>query len=101
MSDELRRISYIHTSSTHYYPNVQASALQQAECTELYEANGKIDPHQTLKELLDLPGEGDTLIVYRMDRSGRDEHGVVNLRQQLKAMSIALVTTEDAAAKGD
>ncbi len=95
MSEELRRIGYIRTAPTDHHPNVQADALKEAGCTELHEADSTVDPRQALKELLDLLGDGDTLVVYRMDRLGRDEHSVENFQEQLEAMGVKLITAED------
>lgn len=95
MSDKLRRIGYIRTSPTDHHPNVQADALKQAGYTELFDASNVVDSRQVLKEILDLLGDGDTLIVYRIDRLGRDEHSVVNFQQQLEAIGVTLVVTDD------
>ncbi|HEU5378043.1 MAG TPA: recombinase family protein [Ktedonobacteraceae bacterium] len=92
MSEQPRRIGYLRTSPTDHHPNVQADALKQAECTELHEANS-VDPYEALKEILDRLGDGDTLIVYRIDRLSRDEHTLVNLQQQLEALGVTLVVT--------
>ena len=78
MSETLRRIGYIRTSPTNHHPNVQADALKEADCTKPHESNGQINQCQALKELLDLLSDGETLIVYRMDRLGRDEHSNEN-----------------------
>lgn len=95
MSEQLRRIGYIRTSSTDQRPNVQNDALKAADYTELHEADNIIDPRQALKELLDLLGDGDALIVYRMDRTERDEHSADGFKQQLAAMGVNLVTTNE------
>jgi DNA invertase Pin-like site-specific DNA recombinase len=95
MSEHLRCIGYIRTSPTDHHPNVQADALKEAGCAELHEASGDIDPREALKELLDLLGDGDTLIVYRMDRLGRDEHNVENFQRQLEAMGVTLIVSDD------
>ena len=97
MSEQLRRIGYICISPTDHHPNVQTDALQEAVCTELREAPGHIDPREALKELLDLLGDGDTLIVYRL---ARDEHSVVNLQQQFEAMGVTLVMTNESEKNG-
>jgi DNA invertase Pin-like site-specific DNA recombinase len=94
MSKQQRRIGYIRTSPINHHSNVQADALKQAECTELHSTNSA-DPCEALKEILDRLGDGDTLIVYRMDRLGRDEHSVINFQQQLEAMGVELVVTNE------
>jgi DNA invertase Pin-like site-specific DNA recombinase len=97
MSKQLRRIGYIRTSLTDHYPLVLADALEQAAYTELHEGDCQIDPRAALKELLNLLGDGDSLLVYCFDRLGRDEHTVVNFQQQLQAMGVTLVVTSDVA----
>lgn len=101
MSEQLRHIGYICTSPTDHHPNVQAGALNQAGYTKLHETNRQIDPREALKELLDLLGDGDTLLVYLLDRLSRDEHSVVNLQQQLEAIGVTLVTTSDHETESD
>ncbi len=91
MSDKLRRIGYIRTSLTGPHPNLQADALEQAACTELHEVDGQVNPREALKELLNLLGDGDSLLVHRLDRLGRDEHTIVNFQQQLQARDVTLV----------
>lgn len=86
-----RRIGYIRLAPTDHYPNVQADALQEAGSTELHEAKGQ----EGRKEPLDLLCNGDTLIVYRLDRLARDEQSVVNFQRQLEAMGVTLVVTSD------
>lgn len=100
MCEQLRRIGYIRTSPTDHHPNVQADALQQVENTELYEADGAIDQKQVFKELLELLGDGDTLIIYCMDRLSRNEQSVTNFQQQLEAMGVKLITSDDQEATG-
>lgn len=95
MSGHLRSISYIRTSPTEYHPNIQANALKQVGCTEQPEAESLADPRSALKEILNLLGDGDTLIVYRLDRLGCDEQSVLNLQQQFEAMGVALATIDE------
>lgn len=95
MTDQVRRIGYISTSPTDQQPNVQNDALKEAELTELHEANGQVDQRQALKEILDLLGDGDALIVYRMDRVARDEHSDENFKQQLGTLGVKLVTSDE------
>ena len=95
MSKQLRRIGYIRTSLTSPHPNVQTGALKQAACTELHEADGQVNPREALKELLHLLGDGDSLLVYRLDRLSRDEHTLVHFQEQLQAMGVSLIATSD------
>lgn len=100
MTEQLRRIGYIRTSVTSPHPNTQADALAQAGCTELHEADGNADQRQALKDILDLLGDGDTLVVYRTGRLGRDEHTVANFKQQLKAAGIELAVSDSQQTEG-
>ncbi|HEU5379286.1 MAG TPA: recombinase family protein [Ktedonobacteraceae bacterium] len=95
MSEQLRRIGYIRTSPTDPHPNVQADVLKQAECTKLHKANRQIDKCQALRKILDRLGGGDALIVYRMDRLGRNEHHIENFQRQLEAMGVELVVANE------
>jgi DNA invertase Pin-like site-specific DNA recombinase len=96
MSEQLRRIGYLRISPTDQNPDVQAAALKQAGCTDIHEATEPFATPAARKQLLDLPNNGDELIVYRLDRLARDEYALVNLQQQLQAMGVTLVVTSDA-----
>jgi DNA invertase Pin-like site-specific DNA recombinase len=82
MSDELRRIGHIDTHQNNQLP--LANLLTQPYA----------DPHQALRELLELLGGGDMLIVYRYDRLVRSDVDTASLQRQLEAMGIQLVTEE-------
>lgn len=97
---ELRRIGYLRISPTDQTPNVQADALAQAGCTKTHQAAVPMNTGESIKQLLDLLGEGDRQAAYRLDRLVRDEHRIVNLQQQLDAMGIVLIITNDQEATG-
>jgi len=67
MSDQVRRIGYLHVPPTSQNHGTHGEAL---------------------RELLNLLGDGDTLLIYRLDR---DTHHDATLQQQLETMGIELV----------
>ncbi len=95
MNEQSCYIGYIRTSSTDYYPNVQADALKRAGCTEPHEGDSQIAQRQALQEVLALLGNSGTLVIYRMDRLSRDGHSVKNFQQQFKATGVELVFTSE------
>lgn len=97
---EPRRIGYLRISPTDRTPNVQADALAQAGYTKTHQAAAPMNTGESIKQLLDQLGEGDRLLAYRLDRLARDEHRIINLQQQLDAMGIVLIITNDQEATG-
>ncbi len=95
MNDEVRRMGYLRVPLTDKHPTVQADALERGRCTEIYQTTTPVSTSESIRDILNLLGDGDALIVYRMDRLARDEHSLVNLQQQLEAMGAELITTED------
>ena len=93
MHEQLRHIGYLRISPTDHNPGIQAKALQQAGCTDIYKATEPFATSTARKQLLDLLSNGDELIVYRLDRLSRDEHTLINIQQQLQAMGVTLIVT--------
>jgi DNA invertase Pin-like site-specific DNA recombinase len=103
MNQRLRRIGYLRISVQRNVPNAQPQSLKQTGYTDIRQSTegGPFATPTARRQLLDLLTNGGELIVYRLDRLGRDEHNVVNLQQQLEAMGVTLIVTSDEAAGGD
>lgn len=102
MSDHVRRIGYLHVSAPDQKSGVQTEALKQAGCDYIRQPVISKNPpaKEALRELLELLGGSDRLVVYRLDRLSRDEHTLTNFQEQLEALGVRLVVTTEQDAEG-
>ncbi|WP_419241458.1 recombinase family protein [Cardinium endosymbiont of Nabis limbatus] len=74
--------------------DLQIDALKEAGISENYiykdEASGSIDDRQDLTNCLKTLREGDTLVVWKLDRLGRNLKHLVNLVQELHDKGVGL-----------
>jgi DNA invertase Pin-like site-specific DNA recombinase len=80
------RIGYARVSTIDQNLDLQRDALQRAGCVQLYEekASGKAANNRAeLANVLRALRNGDTLIVWRLDRLGRSLHDLVNIVNDL------------------
>jgi DNA invertase Pin-like site-specific DNA recombinase len=73
------RIGYARVSTEDQTLDLQRDALKQAKCRQVYEeqATGKNTGRPQLETCLKSLREGDTLVVWRLDRLGRNLAGLV------------------------
>lgn len=74
-------IGYARVSTQDQNLDLQRSALEQAGCERIYEdqVSGSRSERPGLKAMLDFIREGDTLVVWKLDRLGRSVKGLVDL----------------------
>src|ERR1700731_4586160 len=67
------RIGYARVSTTDQNPDLQEDALQKAGCEKIFRdvASGAVDSRKGLAEALEYARDGDTLVVWKLDRLGR------------------------------
>ncbi|AXI24028.1 N terminal domain [Cardinium endosymbiont of Sogatella furcifera] len=74
--------------------DLQVDALKEAGISENHiykdEASGSIDDRQDLTNCLKTLREGDTLVVWKLDRLGRNLKHLVNLVQELHDKGVGL-----------
>src|SRR5437899_4897242 len=75
------RIGYVRVSTEDQTLNLQRDALKKAKCRQIYEehASGKNTARPQLEACLKSLREGDTLIVWRLDRLGRSLGDLIRL----------------------
>jgi DNA invertase Pin-like site-specific DNA recombinase len=85
------RIGYARVSTDDQTLDLQRDALKKAKCRQLYEehASGKNMARPQLEACLKSVREGDTLIVWRLDRLGRSLADLIRLTQELQSRGIA------------
>jgi DNA invertase Pin-like site-specific DNA recombinase len=88
------RIGYARVSTDDQTLDLQRDALKKAKCRQLYEeqASGKNTARPELEACLKSLREGDTLIVWRLDRLGRSLADLIRLTQDLQARGIAFAS---------
>jgi DNA invertase Pin-like site-specific DNA recombinase len=86
------RIGYARVSTDDQTLDLQRDALARAKCRQIYEehASGKSAARPQLDACLKALREGDTLIVWRLDRLGRSLADLIRLTNDLKSRSIEL-----------
>jgi DNA invertase Pin-like site-specific DNA recombinase len=67
------RIGYARVSTADQNPDLQEDALQKAGCEKIFRdvASGAVDSRKGLAEAIDYARDGDTLVVWKLDRLGR------------------------------
>jgi DNA invertase Pin-like site-specific DNA recombinase len=69
---------------------LQTDALQKVGCDKIFtdEISGSKTDRPGLNELLDFARDGDTIVVWRLDRLGRSVSHLVNLVEQLRLRGV-------------
>jgi DNA invertase Pin-like site-specific DNA recombinase len=80
------RIGYARVSTEDQTVDLQKDTLKRAKCREIYEeqASGKNTGRPQLEGCLKSLREGDTLVVWRLDRLGRNLSDLVRLIAELE-----------------
>ncbi len=84
------RIGYARVSTEDQTLDLQRDALKRAKCRQVYEeqATGKNIARPQLEACLKSLREGDTLIVWRLDRLGRNLDDLIGLVSELEQRKI-------------
>jgi DNA invertase Pin-like site-specific DNA recombinase len=84
------RIGYARVSTEDQTLDLQRDALKQAKCRQVYEerATGKNTGRPQLEACLKSVREGDTLVVWRLDRLGRNLADLVGLVAEFERRKI-------------
>jgi DNA invertase Pin-like site-specific DNA recombinase len=84
------RIGYARVSTEDQTLDLQKDALKRAKCREVYEdqATGKNTARPHLEACLKSLREGDTLVVWRLDRLGRNLADLVRLVGELEQRQV-------------
>jgi DNA invertase Pin-like site-specific DNA recombinase len=84
------RIGYARVSTEDQTLDLQRDALKQAKCRQVYEeqATGKSTGRPQLEACLKSVREGDTLVVWRLDRLGRNLADLVGLVAEFERRKI-------------
>jgi DNA invertase Pin-like site-specific DNA recombinase len=88
------RIGYARVSTDDQTLDLQRDALKRAKCKDVYEehASGKNTARPELEACLKALREGDTLIVWRLDRLGRSLADLIRLTQELQHRGVGFAS---------
>jgi DNA invertase Pin-like site-specific DNA recombinase len=85
------KIGYCRVSTDDQNPDMQLSALKRAGCKKIFtdKATGAHVKRPELTKCLNALKDGDTLIVWKLDRLGRSLHDLIGLLDDLKTRGVA------------
>ncbi len=91
-------IGYARVSTDEQNPDLQLAALQRAGCKRVFtdKATGVHVQRPELTKCLKALAEGDTLIVWKLDRLGRSLRDLIGLLDDLKARNVAFRSLTEA-----
>ena len=90
------RIGYARVSTTAQNLDMQIEALNNAGCEKIYtEKESGVKERPVLKELLSFIRQGDTLVVYKLDRLGRSVRELLAMVDDLREKGISLIALQD------
>lgn len=85
-------IGYARVSTGDQHLELQTDALAAAGCEKIFtdKMSGKNFDREGLRQAMDYAREGDTLVIWRLDRLGRSLKDLITLVQQMEGRGIAL-----------
>ncbi len=93
------RIGYARVSTMDQSPELQIQKLKEAGCEKIIEeraSGAKLDRPELNRLLNDILREGDTLVVWKLDRLARSLKQLIETAQMLKERGIGLISLTDA-----
>ncbi|WP_145577058.1 recombinase family protein [Yersinia mollaretii] len=83
-------IGYIRVSTNDQNTELQRKALVSAHCEQIFEdkISGKSSDRPGLKRAMRAMSEGDTLVVWKLDRLGRSVRHLIELIEELKSRGV-------------
>ena len=91
------KIGYARVSTKDQSVSMQVDALKQAGCTQIYEeiASGAKTARPVLDEIIRNLREKDTLVIWKLDRLGRNLAHLISLTTKLIEKKVALISLND------
>ncbi|HGJ4652768.1 TPA: recombinase family protein [Salmonella enterica subsp. enterica serovar Saintpaul] len=90
-------IGYVRVSTNDQNTALQRNALESAGCELIFEdkISGKVSDRPGLKKVLRTLSEGDTLVVWKLDRLGRSMRHLVGLVEELREKGVNFQSLTD------
>ena len=91
------KLGYARVSTQDQNLALQLDALKAAGCSKIYQekASGSKTERPELNRLLEIIREGDTLMIWKLDRLGRSLNHLIEIVTQLEEHHIGLVSLND------
>lgn len=90
------KIGYARVSSAGQHLDMQRTALIDAGCERIYEETvSGVGDRTELNNALTYLREGDTLVIYKLDRLGRSLKDLLDIIEQLQQKKVNLVSLRD------
>jgi len=91
------QIGYVRVSTNEQNTDLQRQALERAGCEQVFEEkmSGTVANRPALKKLMRTLNEGDTLVVWKLDRLGRSMRNLVLLVDELRQRGIHFKSLTD------
>lgn len=91
------RIGYARVSTKEQSLSLQVDALKKAGCDQIHEeiASGAKTSRPVLEEIMRNLREGDTLIIWKLDRLGRNLAHLIHLTTKLIEIKVGLISLND------
>jgi DNA invertase Pin-like site-specific DNA recombinase len=91
------RVGYARVSTQDQRLDVQQEALTRSGCDKLFEdtISGRVTDRPGLKRALDILREGDTFVVWKLDRLGRSVKQLVDLVSGFEQQGVSLTDSID------
>lgn len=88
------KIGYARVSTNDQNSQLQLDALNNAGCDRIYEErmSAKTKDRPELNRLLDAIREGDTVVVWRLDRLGRSIKDLIELVDKFKSLKVQFIS---------
>lgn len=88
------KIGYARVSTIDQNSQLQLDALNNAGCDRIYEerVSAKTKDRPELNRLLDAIREGDTVVVWRLDRLGRSIKDLIELVDKFKSLKVQFIS---------
>jgi len=90
------KIGYARVSTAAQNLDMQVSALTDAGCEKIYtEKVSGVGDRTELKTALEFLRDGDSLVIYKLDRLGRNMKDLLAIIEQLQQKNVSLVSLRD------
>ena len=90
------KIGYARVSTRDQNLDMQLAALTEAGCDKIYtEKVSGVGDRTELKAVLEYLRDGDSLVIYKLDRLGRNMKDLLAIIEQLQQQNVSLVSLRD------
>lgn len=90
------KVGYARVSSNSQDVDLQRQALEQAGCTKIYceSISGKDNHRPELQAMLEGLRQGDTVVVYKIDRIARSLKGLIDIVETLNTKQVDFISLD-------